>query len=257
MQPVSHPAPPLVLSVSFEVRAYEVGPDGAASPLALCDYLQEAAGHHARALGVEFPALPAGAGTWVLARLRLHVERLPAHGETVGVETWPSAHDGLRAERDFVVRTADGRPVARASSEWLVIDPARRRPARLPTDVRALRLPERPRALPPEPEPAAPAAPDAASTFAVRRSDLDRVGHANNVRFVEWALEAVPDAHFAAHTLARLDVRYRAEAVRGTVVRVEGGPGAEPGALAHHLRRDADGATLALARSLWTPREGP
>jgi acyl-CoA thioesterase FadM len=246
-------APGLIHAVSFEVRAYEVGPSGAASPLVLCDYLQEAAGVHARALGVEFPPLASGPGTWVLARLRLHLERLPAHGETVGVETWPAAEDGLRAERDLVMSTADGRPVARATTEWLVLDLARRRPARLPPEVRALRLPDRPRALGPAPEPVPPPAPEATASFAVRRSDLDRVGHANNVRFVEWALEAVPDALVSAHRLVGLDLRYRLEAVRGDAVRVEVGPDAEAGALAHHLRRETDGATLALARTVWTP----
>lgn len=240
--------------VSFEVRAYEVGPAGALSPLVMCDYLQEAAGLHARALGVEFPSLPGGSGVWVLNGLRLHLMRLPAHGQSAVVETWPSGHDGLRASRDFLVHAGGGAPLARATTEWLVVDPARKRPARLPADVLAIALPDRPRALSDAPEPAAPAAVEAEATFAVRRAELDRVGHANNVRFAEWTLEAVPDAWAGAHALAGFDLRYRAEAVRGDVVRVEVGPDAAPHALAHRLTRAADGALLALARTRWTPR---
>ncbi|HLA63316.1 MAG TPA: acyl-ACP thioesterase domain-containing protein [Rhodothermales bacterium] len=236
------------------MRAYEVGPSGRLSPLVLLDYLQEAAGVHARALGVEFPALPTGPGTWVLARLRVEIACLPEHGDEAVVETWPSDEDGLRAYRDSIVRDGAGAELARATTEWLVIDPARRRPARLPPDVLSISRPDRARALAPavELEPTAPAAVEAEDHFRVRRADLDRVGHANNVRFAEWALEGVPDAWADGHTLTAIDIRYRAEAVHGETVRVEVGPGEKPGAFLHRLTRAADGFLLALARTSWT-----
>ena len=84
--------------------------------------------------------------------------------------------------------------------------------------------------------------------FRVRRSDLDRVGHANNVRFVEWALEALPDGA----GLTEIDILYRSEAVVGDRVRSEAGP-LVGGARAHRLSRESDGRFLALARTVWSP----
>lgn len=237
---------PLVWTEPFRVRAAEVGPDERASPLVVADYFQEAAGEHARAAGVEAFALGDGAGTWVLHRLRLQFTALPAMREAVTVETWPSGYDGLRAFRDYVLRSDDGRELVRGTSAWLVMHVERRRPVRLPAAVHGFGPPDRPRALTFEDEPAAPDETDAERTFAVRRSDLDRVGHANNVRFVEWALEALD----AADGLAEIDVAYRAEAVYGDRVVSRAGPLRDRQRL-HEVVREADGRTLALARTRW------
>jgi acyl-ACP thioesterase len=96
--------------------------------------------------------------------------------------------------------------------------------------------------------PEAPAETEHTASFAVRRADLDRVGHANNVRFLEWALEALPDDA----GLREIEVAYRAEAVVGDTVVSEAGPLSGP-ERRHRLSRGADGRTLALARTLWTP----
>ena len=243
-------APPLVWTEPFTVRAYEVGPDETASVLTVCDLLQEAAGEHARVSGREgFPLPGGGWSTWVMSRLRLQVRRRPRMRERVEVTTWPAALDGLRATRDFRVTSGD-ETLAAATSLWFLIDVGRRRPVRLPAAMDGFEATDRPRALTLDdaPEPTAPASVEHITEFRVRRSDLDRVGHANNVRFVEWALEALP--HDAG--LAEVDVLYRSEAVYGDIVRSEAGP-REGGARLHRLAREADGRILALARTAWSP----
>ena len=242
-------APPLVWTEPFRVRATEVGPDERATVLALGDLLQEAAAEHARATDREGFDLGGGArGTWVLSRLRLAVGRRPALRERVEVATWPSHYDGIRVHRDFLMTGEGGAACVRATSVWFVIDVARRRPVRLPPSMRTFGPPEgQERALtfeaaPPE----VPGEVEAEARFAVRHADLDRVGHANNVRFLEWALEAPG----GAGGLREIDVVYRAEAVLGDTVVSRVGP-ERGGARDHALAREADGRTLAVARTLW------
>ncbi len=239
---------PLVWTEPFSVRAYEVGPDERASVLTLCDLLQEAAGEHALASDREgFPLPGGGWSTWVMSRLRLRVDRRPRMRERIEVETWPAALDGLRATRDFRVTGVGGEVLAAATSLWILIDVARRRPVRLPAAMDGFAVPDKPRALRLGDPPDAPGETEHARTFAVRHSDLDRVGHANNVRFVEWVLEALPDLD----GLTEVEVLYRSEAVYGDAVASEVGPRVD-GARAHRLSRERDGRTLALARTVWT-----
>lgn len=242
------PDVPEVWRQGFAVRAYEVGPDERASVLTVADYFQEAAGEHARSGGVETFDLEGGVGTWVLHRLRLRFDGLPHMRQSVEVETWPSGRDRLKAYRDYRLWSDGGAPLAVGTSAWFVIDVARRRPVRLPAGLERFGPAEPEDALSFEDPPEAPDAVEHRRTFHVRRSDLDRVGHANNVRFLEWALEALP----SAAGLREIEVLYQSEAVYGDEVVSEAGPLAHS-VRAHRLARAADDRTFALARTVWTP----
>ncbi|GAB5534690.1 MAG: thioesterase [Rubricoccaceae bacterium] len=239
----------LVWTETFQIRAYEVGPDELASVLTVCDLLQEAAGEHARSVNRDGFDLPNGGfATWVLSRLRVQLVRRPRIRETVTIETWPSNLDGLRAFRDFRMTGEHGDALATATSAWFLIDAERRRPVRLPESMTGFAATERPRALTfASSTPQAPDSPKAERAFAVRRSDLDRVGHANNVRFIEWALEALPEDA----GLCEIDVHYRAEAVYSDTV-VSTASALADGTRNHEIARASDGRTLALATTHWS-----
>ena len=126
--------PPATLTWTdhFAVRSYEIDPRGVLTLPTLCNYLQETAGNHATSFDLASDQLLAGGLAWVLIRLQVEVERFPAWREEITVETWPSGFDRLYAQRDFMVIDAEERTVARATSQWFVMDVARRRPIRLP-----------------------------------------------------------------------------------------------------------------------------
>jgi acyl-ACP thioesterase len=131
------------------------------------------------------------------------------------------------------------------------MDVVRRRPTRPPASLAEVDRPERPHAVAPDRTPLATLeVPEHERLFSVRRSDLDLNQHVNNVRYVEWALEAAPDALDEHHRPHRLDVQFRAESVYGDTVRSACGVDGE-GMLLHRVSRPADGRTLALARTEW------
>jgi acyl-ACP thioesterase len=241
---------------SFTVRSYEITPHGTASVLALCDYLQEAAGHHARALGVSMQDLLDDGRAWVLAHLRLDVDRLPEWDEEVVVETWPSGLDGLYATREFVLHAeADDAILARGTSAWLVIDTERRRPLRPPRALYAIDTPDRPAPLPhdradlPAPEEA-----PYAREFPVRYHDLDLNRHVNNVRYLEWALETLPAEVHDARRCTGVALQFQAETTLGDTVRATADPEdtTDPLRVRHRLERAETAETLALAATTWT-----
>ncbi len=235
----------------FTVRAYEIDPRGRASVQTLCNYLQEAAGRHARALGVSVEQLLDKNLTWVLTRLHVQIDAYPELWEKVTVETWPSGQNGLYATRDFFLKAED-RIIARATSAWLVLDVARRRPIRTPAFITEIRTPDRTRALeddlgklPPFEEPTHEL------PFRVRYSDLDLNAHVNNVRYVEWAVEAVPQAIFETHRPTEIEVHFRAETNLNDTVLAQVHPHEHDLTFLHRLVRKADGREVATARSRW------
>ncbi len=186
------------------------------------------------------------------------------------VETWPTRRiDGRRAYRDFRLRAADGTVLAEAASLWLFLDSGNRRPVRLPSEIEGERIADLITAEPMESTKLAePRQPAMFGQFHVGWRDLDANGHANNICYVEWLLETVPDAIRRNGSLRLLDIQFKDEVLLGDTVDCEteqistsGGP--LPGAVTlaaaesapghtflHRLSRDG-GKTLAVARSEW------
>jgi acyl-ACP thioesterase len=246
---------------SFPLRTYHVTPHGTASVLVLCNWLQEAAGHHAEALDVSMQDLLDDGKAWVLAQLRVEIERLPRWDETVVVETWPSGLERLRATREFVLRTdADG-PVATATSAWLVIDTDQRRPVRPPQALFTLETPDRSAPLPHDfADLPALDRTDHARTFDVRYHDLDLNRHVNNVRYAEWAIETLPPKVHDSHRCTGLALQFRAETTMGDTVHAtaqvddpaDDNPADDERHVRHALR--ANDRTVARAVTRWARR---
>jgi acyl-ACP thioesterase len=241
----------------FPVHSYEVDTEGLLAPRALLAFLQEAAGGDAARAGYTMERLAEEQLVWVIQWMRVEVERYPRRGETLTVTTWARPFGRALAFREFDVVDGSGARVAVGTSRWAVVDLASRRLVRLPEFVRSAQVPDRPLALDREPSALEPAEPIGLErTFEVRRGDLDVVRHVNNTRYVEWALETVPDDVQEGCRPSAFEIAFRREAVYGDTVVAQtrrlvdaGGP-----AFAHQLRADGAGHELARAASVWRPR---
>jgi acyl-ACP thioesterase len=238
----------------FPVHSYEVDTEGLLAPRALFAFLQEAAGGDAARAGYTMERLAEEQLAWVIQWMRVEVERYPARGETLSVATWARGFERAIAWREFDVADGSGARLAVGTSRWAVVDLTARRLVRLPEFVRSSSVPDRPRALDRGPsvlEPATP--PGIERRFEVRRGDLDVVRHVNNTRYVEWALEAVPDEVHESCRPSALEIAFRREAVYGDTVialtRRLAGDG-DP-AFAHELRAEGAGHELVRAASVW------
>jgi medium-chain acyl-[acyl-carrier-protein] hydrolase len=240
----------------FPVHKYEVDAFGALSPPALSGYLSEVAGHHADALGVGLETLMARGVTWVLSRIRLENPVAIALGDEVEIETWPSGIERLFALREFVVRRrADGAEVARASTQWLVLDLATRKPVR-PAEVLDPRFPREP--TPPAVALAKGKLPELRGwerekRFHVRYADIDQNLHVTNTSYLAWAMEAMPKELWQAARLAAVEIQYVAETRYGEAILSRLAPAGER-AFGHAIVREEDGKELARLATAWVSR---
>lgn len=239
----------------FRVASYDVDPAERLAPRALCAFLQETAGRDVARRGFGMRLLIDRGLAWVLQRLTVEVARWPEAGEEIGVETRARGFTRAVAERDFRVTDAAGQELARATSRWAVVDFEARRAVRLPEGVADLPAGPLHELAPPEGGIPDADPPDLEERFGVRHGDLDVVGHVNNTRYVEWALETVPDEVQEACRPSAFEIAFRREAVYGDTVvartrRLDGDGGL---AFAHELRADGGGSELARASSVWRP----
>lgn len=235
--------------LEHRVRAFETGYTGKLTPSALIHLLQHCAGIHADELGWSIHSLHETGQTWVLQRFYLEINRLPVIDEKFTIKTRPSGADRILAFRDYEVFDENNNTLALATSNWVVLDLKTRRPVFITDDVKELgnrfgtRWVEMPvnKLLPAK-------SPEITKEFRVRKHDLDLNRHVNNVRYIEWALEAVPDSIYESKSLTSLDIIFKSECLYEDEI-TSAAEQSAPGRFRHTLIRKSDDKVVAIMES--------
>jgi medium-chain acyl-[acyl-carrier-protein] hydrolase len=246
---------PYFLEKQFRIRSYEVDFRGRVSPVAILNYLQDAAAEHAYRLGVAVTVLLPKGLTWVLSRSHLKLFHTPGVGEVLRVRTWPSLRDGRFTCREFELHDRQGELVALATTSWAVLDVDSRRPVRLDTNLPT--YPLDPRRAIDDDFASLPRLDEADRTlsFRIRLTDLDLNHHVNNAVYAAWALEVVPPEVMAECRLEELEIAFRAEARYGDSIisRCGAVPADHDGrSFLHQIAAQGEeGKELTRLRTLW------
>lgn len=245
----------------FQTRHHEMDVDHLLRVQCICNYMEEAAGNHAESLGAGIDYLGEHDLAWVLVKMRLELTRRPGPGEEIRVDTWPVSIERVQFRRDFIMYDHNSVVMATAVTQWVVMGITSRKLERFPSYIEAMEPQNPPLAqasgdirIPPVP-PEAPSGP----SFPVRLADIDQNRHVNNGRYVDFSLEAADvaiagdglDPAMVRH-LRRLDIIFRAEALRGDVIasRTMREKGAGDSYI-HSLYRERDGQELARSRTIF------
>jgi acyl-ACP thioesterase len=239
---------------AYPVHYYEVDFRGLALPQTILNYLQDAAGDHATALGFSVLSLLKRKMTWLLSRYHVQVLRPPRVGDVVHLATWPSGKRGIFALRDFEASDADGGALFRATSSWLLWNIPARQPASLEENLPDDAAVER-RAIN-DPFPPLPAVErtDREAEFRVLMQDIDFNNHVNHVSYVLWALETPSEDVLRSSRPSEIEVSYKAEAFYGddVISRLERDTLAEGTVFRHALFHKTRGTELVRLRTAWT-----
>jgi acyl-ACP thioesterase len=243
----------LVYNKEYPIHTYETDARGLARPVALLNYLQDAAGDHAGRLGLSVIDLLKRNMTWVLSRYHVLIHRYPALGARLEVATWPAAKHGYFAIRDFEVADSLG-PVLAATSSWMIIGLDRKQPVKVDEVIDSPYAIDRRALDDPFASLPVPSARESEIRFRVEASHLDWNRHVNNAVYVQWALEGVPPEILMNRRPVDLEVSYRAEALYGdeVVSAVQCLPQEGPGPVfLHQILNAATGIELARLRTKW------
>jgi medium-chain acyl-[acyl-carrier-protein] hydrolase len=243
----------LVRREPFAVHSYEVDAFNVLAAPALAGYLQEVAGLQASEMGCGLDALMLRGMTWVLSRQRIEIARPIALADALDVATWPSGLDRLFALREFRVSRQDGATVAEASTDWLVMDLAKRRPVRPDRVLERRYQAAQDRVAPPAAEMPSLDAADAEQRFKIRYQDIDRNLHVTSTTYLAWALESVPQDVWRSSRLASIETHFLAECTYGSRILSRLGARGERGFL-HAIVREEDGKELARLTTRWADR---
>ena len=151
---------------------------------------------------------------WILAAWQIHIDAYPAMGAPVETSTWAYGFRSCMGYRNYSMETPGGGMVARANSEWVLMDMDKGGPARVPEELadayglepglkleddfgsRKIRLPEGGKELP---------------SFQIQEYQLDTNHHVNNGQYVRMALSCLP----RSFRTRRLRAEYKMQAHLG------------------------------------------
>ncbi len=187
---------------------------GRLKPSMILYYVQEVAGKHFDLICVDYDTLANRGMFWAIIRQKVQINRLPLRGETIRVETWPMPTTRVAYPRSVVAYGEDGDEVFRSISIWVLMDLQERKmilPGKSGISViGTLRGNELA-----TPASLAPKVLSNHQSRTVRFTDLDRNGHMNNTRYLEWIDDLFPSGFHKNHTVREFTVCYLSEAREG------------------------------------------
>ena len=206
-----------IYSQKFTISDMEVDCFGRMKLSSLLYYAQEVAGKHSALLGADYDSLAEKKLFWAVSRHRVQISRLPVLGETITVETWPMPTSRVAYPRSLVAYDAGGNELFRSISLWVLMDLENRAmvlPGKSGVEVNGtltgseLSLPH---SLVPKDMPNC-------VQRTVTYTCLDRNGHMNNTRYLDWVDDILPSSFHRDHTPKELMISYANEARESQVL---------------------------------------
>ncbi|XP_076921766.1 oleoyl-acyl carrier protein thioesterase 1, chloroplastic-like [Bidens hawaiensis] len=220
----------------FIIRCYEVGINKTATVETIANLLQEVGGNHAQSVGFSTDGFATTTTMrklhliWVTSRMHIEIYRYPAWSDVVEIETWCQGEGRIGTRRDWIIKDhSNGEVIGRATSKWVMMNSDTRRLQKVNDDIRDEYLIYCPKALrlafPEEnnnslKKIAKLEDPAEYSTLGLvpRRADLDMNRHVNNVTYIGWVLESIPQEVIDTHELQTITLDYRRECQHDDVV---------------------------------------
>lgn len=202
---------------TYTVSGSHVDRYGRLKPSALLFFVQEVTEKHCDQLALGSDTLALQNLFWAVVRHRVQIIHLPRIGETITVETWPMPTARTAFPRATAAYDDQGNEVFRVISLWVLVNKTSRSmvlPGKsgieLTGMLRGCELAT--------PASIVPKAMENSVTRQVGYTELDRNGHMNNTRYMDWVDDLLPSAFHEQHSTKEFILCYLSEAKEGQEV---------------------------------------
>lgn len=207
---------------NFVAEPFHVDFTGHLTMGVLGNHLLNCAGFHASERGFGIAHVNEDNYTWVLSRLAIELDDLPAQYEPFSINTWVENVYRLFTDRNFELVNKDGKSIGYARSVWAMISMQSRKPADLlglyggsivdyvcdkPCPIEK---PGRIKVSSDQP----------ADVITAKYSDIDINGHVNSIRYIEHILDLFPIDKFKEQRIRRFEMAYIAESYYGDTLSI-------------------------------------
>lgn len=210
---------------NFEVPSYMSDIKYRLRAVSFMELAQDAAGKGADSMHFGDSDLKPLNAVWVLARMQLRFIDTPHRYDNVEFQTWHRGLQGAQYLRDYQMVDNGGKVLVASTSSWIIMEKTQRK--MLFGQILQDYIPSEPQCDEKSIEKACPKITipaglemQHAGTHPVRYSDVDYNIHANNTKYVQWALDLLPQEYTVNGDLKELLINFNREAHLGEDVKL-------------------------------------
>jgi len=237
----------------FELNYFEMNEFGVASPTTILTLLEETAADHCYSINHSLYQLGEQNIGWVLISGIMQMERYPRYKEKITIRTWLSKYTTIKGFRENIIYDEQNNIIGRAKGLWVFFDIDRRRPVKIFDDIMKkwsfcneesidYNISKKIKAVENS---------DYKLEFKVNRYDTDMIKHVNNIRYLQWVVESVPEEIIDNYYLHSIDGRFIAEAHYGQTVVSLTKNGTKDKSFIHSIKIKGTDKVCATAKTIW------
>ena len=205
----------------YELHYYDVDKNLEGNMSTIINILSDIGTKHSEELGSGIKYLMDNNMTWVFYNYHIKIFRNPVYGEKLNVKTEAIGFKKYYALRNYRIKDSNGNVIVNANAIFLLIDLKKRRMIRIPEDqyeIYGVREDIKSEFKIPRLE--KPSVVDYEDEFKVRYADIDSNNHVNNTKYIEWAIETLPEDIVNNYSLHEIKVTFEKECKYGEQVKV-------------------------------------
>lgn len=179
----------------------------------LANYIQETSLYHSSSIGYPMEWFYENQTGFLLTSWNFEILSLPKWGDKINISTWPTKRVSKIANRSFIVKNEKDEILINADSTWVYVDLETGEPQRI-TDELINKYGQYQKPLI-DKKIKIPKSENCSflkvSHQVVKRFDVDSNHHVNNINYIMWALNEIPDEIYNNCKLKNVSVKYSKE----------------------------------------------
>lgn len=211
-----------IYTKKFTITFSDINENNELSNKGILRMMQEIAGLHSSSLGYGLNDAPNTGYAWLLLNWKLKVFSRPKWETTLTINTWSKSMNPLFAYRDIEIFDDKNNLVAVGSSKWILFDINKQSLCKIPSEVKEA-FPNVDKSVFEEKFVEKLKKPEDSNfiyEYTIQRRDIDTNHHVNNLNYLDYAYEALPEDIFSNINFSNVEIMYKHEAKLGDKISV-------------------------------------
>lgn len=209
-----------VYTEKYKIKYSDVDNNNLLTLSSLVNYLQDAAGSHSSLAGYGLNNIPQTHIAWLVLDWKVKIFHHSKTNDEITIKTWPRVLEKFYSYRDFEVYDINKNLIAIASSKWIMVNTENGRIERVTKDIiNAYGTTKK--SVFDKPLNEKPREPDNSKLtfkYQIQRRDIDTNNHVNNIHYIDYALESIPEQVYKTTDFKNLQIHYKKEIKYGETI---------------------------------------